>query len=314
VKIDGSECWPRRKRRSYENFAHDTIILCFYVDNCLVRFLCDRGQVIGGALNLWCCPGHTISSSTSPAIKLSPSPFFHDAIPPSVMVGDIAGILNLVMARDADVALSPSISRSGLIVRGEEGRRNVHLRCWKSADLNKGEDDMGADEKRSTVRWGNDPSPRWQRAESRLRTRLSFRSTRAIGRRHVQAVLYISPFFCVRSVYSFLSSYSGSHIGFVTLKTFLWSERPCSIVIDIYIKRLLHWARLSILGAAFARIGPPFASCHFENVVSRPRAVSCLWHSMDTLGPLLLLRVRTTGHKLFHRFGLYVITLLPPHH
>ena len=68
------------------------------------------------APNLWYCPGHTISSSTSPAVKLSPSPFFHDAIPPSVMVGDIAGILNLVMARDADVALSPSIGASGLIV------------------------------------------------------------------------------------------------------------------------------------------------------------------------------------------------------
>lgn len=31
---------------------------------------------------------------------------------------------------------------------------------------------------------------------------------------------------------------------------------------------------------------------------------------MDSLGPLLLPRVRTTGHKLFHRFGLYVVTLL----
>jgi hypothetical protein len=35
------------------------------------------------------------------------------------MVGDIAGILNLVMAREADVALSPSIGTLGLIVRRE---------------------------------------------------------------------------------------------------------------------------------------------------------------------------------------------------
>ena len=108
------------------------------------------------------------------------------------MVGDIAGILNLVMARDADVALSPSISVSGLIVRGEEGRRNVHLRGWQRADLNKGEDDMGADEKRSTVRWGNDgprPEGSGPRAGSELRTRLSFRSCRAIARATSSAVL-----------------------------------------------------------------------------------------------------------------------------
>jgi hypothetical protein len=170
------------KRRSYQNFAHDPIILCFYVDNCLVRFLYDRGQVIVVAPNLWCCSGHTISSSTSPAVKLSPSPFFHDVIPPSVMVGDIAGILNLVIARDADVALSPSIGASSLIVRGEEGR-NVHLRGWQRADLNKGEDDMGADGKRSTVRWGRDV-PMEAGREPAAQTRLSFRSSRAIARRH----------------------------------------------------------------------------------------------------------------------------------
>lgn len=34
----------------------------------------------------------TISSRTSPTAKASPSFFFHDEIPPSVMVGDIAGI------------------------------------------------------------------------------------------------------------------------------------------------------------------------------------------------------------------------------
>ena len=41
----------------------------------------------------------TISSSTSPGEKESPSFFFHDAIPPSVIVGDMAGIRNWVIAR-----------------------------------------------------------------------------------------------------------------------------------------------------------------------------------------------------------------------
>jgi hypothetical protein len=52
-------------------------------------------------------------------VKLSPSLFFHDEIPPSVMVGDIAGILNLVTARDTDVALSPEIKVSASVVKGE---------------------------------------------------------------------------------------------------------------------------------------------------------------------------------------------------
>jgi hypothetical protein len=41
---------------------------------------------------------HTISSRTSPAEKDSPSLFFHEEMPPSVMVGDMAGISRLVMA------------------------------------------------------------------------------------------------------------------------------------------------------------------------------------------------------------------------
>jgi hypothetical protein len=55
-------------------------------------------------------------------VKLSPSLFFQEAIPPSVMVGDIAGISNLVMARRADVAVSPVVSRSGV---GYAERYNV---------------------------------------------------------------------------------------------------------------------------------------------------------------------------------------------
>jgi hypothetical protein len=41
---------------------------------------------------------HTISSSTSPAVNVSPSAFFQEAIPPSVMVGLMAGMENLVRA------------------------------------------------------------------------------------------------------------------------------------------------------------------------------------------------------------------------
>ena len=45
----------------------------------------------------------TISNRTSPAPNASPSLFFHDAIPPSVMVGDIAGIWKLEMELRATV-------------------------------------------------------------------------------------------------------------------------------------------------------------------------------------------------------------------
>ena len=97
-------------------------------------------------------------------MKLSPSPFFHEAIPPSVMVGDIAGILNLVMAWDADVALSPSIRASGLIVCRDVEGRVIHLRGWQRVDLHNGESDMRAGRKGSSVCWGSDGT-RWERAD-----------------------------------------------------------------------------------------------------------------------------------------------------
>jgi hypothetical protein len=51
----------------------------------------------------------SISRRTSPVAKVSPSFFFHDAIPPSVMVGDMAGILNLPSAAaGADVRSAES--------------------------------------------------------------------------------------------------------------------------------------------------------------------------------------------------------------
>lgn len=121
-------------------------------------------------------------------MKPSPSFFFHDAIPPSVMVGDIAGILNLVMARDADVALSPSIRASGLIVCREVEGRVIHLRGWQRADLNNGEGDMRAGRKGLSDCWGSDGT-RWGRAEELPRTATAFRSSRAFPCRYV-------PFWC----------------------------------------------------------------------------------------------------------------------
>lgn len=44
------------------------------------------------------CKMHTISKRTSPAANDSPSFFFQDVIPPSVIVGDIAGIVKLCTA------------------------------------------------------------------------------------------------------------------------------------------------------------------------------------------------------------------------
>ena len=34
-------------QKANQNFAHDPIILCFHVNNSLVRFLCSRREVIG---------------------------------------------------------------------------------------------------------------------------------------------------------------------------------------------------------------------------------------------------------------------------
>ena len=74
------------------------------------------------------------------------------------MVGDMAGILNLVMARDTDVVLSPAVKVSGSVVGGEVRRRNIHLRGWQRADLSNGERDMIA-ERDDTPCAGN----RWSR-------------------------------------------------------------------------------------------------------------------------------------------------------
>jgi hypothetical protein len=84
------------------------------------------------------------------------------------MVGDIAGILNFVMARDTDVAWSPeNINKmSALVVDEELQRRNVPLRGWKRADLSNGEEAMMAERREETpFRIGSNGS-RCKRPES----------------------------------------------------------------------------------------------------------------------------------------------------
>ena len=75
--------------KAYNNFRQDTVVLCLHVNRSLVGFLyavsCDESQRVGVTL--------TISSNTSPVEKLSPSFFFHEAMPPSDIVGLIAGML-----------------------------------------------------------------------------------------------------------------------------------------------------------------------------------------------------------------------------
>ena len=53
----------------------------------------------------------TISSKMSPALKASPSAFFQPAIPPSVMVGDMAGIRNELEAYLTTTSSTKAISQ-----------------------------------------------------------------------------------------------------------------------------------------------------------------------------------------------------------
>jgi hypothetical protein len=75
--------------RAYNNFRQDTIVLRLHVNGSFVGFLhsvsCDECPRVSVVL--------TISSNTSPVEKVSPSFFFHEAIPPSDIVGLIAGML-----------------------------------------------------------------------------------------------------------------------------------------------------------------------------------------------------------------------------
>lgn len=82
-------CW---KQQTYDDFGEDSVILGLYVNGCLVGFLRDAMSWRGTRRDRKGL--HTISRRTSPAVKDSPSFFFQDAIPPSVIVGLIAGMLN----------------------------------------------------------------------------------------------------------------------------------------------------------------------------------------------------------------------------
>ena len=85
--------------KAYENLAQYTIVLRLHVNGGLVRLLRLFQNTISTPWVVTERRGRrTISRSTSPAANDSPSFFFHDAIPPSVMVGDIAGIANFETA------------------------------------------------------------------------------------------------------------------------------------------------------------------------------------------------------------------------
>lgn len=92
--------WDFLGTRLDDDLAHHAIFLRFHIDRRLVRLLHlslalnkrDKKEMREKR------DGLATSKSTSPAAKLSPSFFFHDAIPPSVMVGDIAGIAMFVVA------------------------------------------------------------------------------------------------------------------------------------------------------------------------------------------------------------------------
>jgi len=67
------------------------------------------------------------------------------------------------------------------------------------------------------------------------------------------AYCHLSSLYTVSAYYYLpLQSITDSHIGSVNLKKFLWFERACGIVINIFIKLLLHRACSSTYGAAFA--------------------------------------------------------------
>ena len=106
----------RQKTRAYDNFTQHTIILRLDVNGRLVGFLCSM-LMIYEQLNSFgkreADSVHTISSRTSPAAKGWPSFFFHAEIPPSVIVGDMAGIWN----RDTAPRLLEECKPLGLISR-----------------------------------------------------------------------------------------------------------------------------------------------------------------------------------------------------
>jgi hypothetical protein len=80
---------------TYDDLCENAILLCLDVNDRFVGFL--QGRVVTRWLEFK-RDAHTISRRTSPEEKVSPSAFFHTEIPPSVIVGLIAGIVIFVRA------------------------------------------------------------------------------------------------------------------------------------------------------------------------------------------------------------------------
>jgi hypothetical protein len=87
---------------THDNLSNDTVILSLNVHRRFVGFL-QRAKLahqLNHQRRLWSVgrTERTISNKMSPVVNASPSFFFQLAIPPSVMVGDIAGMANLESA------------------------------------------------------------------------------------------------------------------------------------------------------------------------------------------------------------------------
>lgn len=83
---------------THHNLGHYPIVLRFYVHCSLICLLPRKPRFELFYIEISGLHLLTISSSTSPAENLSPSLNFHEASPPSVIVGLMAGIVNFVMA------------------------------------------------------------------------------------------------------------------------------------------------------------------------------------------------------------------------
>jgi hypothetical protein len=88
--------------------------------------------------------------------------------------------------------------------------------------------------------------------------------------------------------------------------SFSWFAHAHSIVIN-FLNHPFTASGLLNLASAAQYLAPIRAT-----LIIPPTSCSILLQPfMDSLGPLLLLRLRTTGHRLFHPFGLYVAVSSP---
>ena len=108
---------------AYNYFCQDAIVLCLDVDGGFVGLL--RGHRLHERLDDRKRKTRTISSKTSPAVKDSPCFFFHEAIPPSVMVGLIAGIAKCERAfRRAETWMSDGKASANWGMKSERRSRS----------------------------------------------------------------------------------------------------------------------------------------------------------------------------------------------